>query len=278
MFCKVSEQGNVVEVTRLLRKNDSCPIERLNADEYVVISEGTGEIHEVEHGTSRVSDVKSVRRTFRKLRALINNNCTEPANLRWITLTYKENMTSTRRLYDDFRKFMQRFRYRYGDCEYIVVAEPQERGAWHMHLIAIFPGKAPYIPKQELYECWSFGFVNCKAVKSVDNIGAYLSAYVTNLEVDDGEQFDVEAEVDGKQKKYVKGARVYLYPAGMQIYRHSRGVKAPDERWVTESELEGIIGGLRQTFKREYEYQDESGFRQVVVKEFYNRLRVPGKQ
>lgn len=283
MRIKVSLQGNVVEVSRLLRMNSDCPIVKLSADEYVVKSEGTGEVHEVVHGESRASSEKSIRRTFQKLRALINTNCTEPRNLRWITLTYAENMTDSARLYEDFRRFWMRFKYReWGKgAEYIVCAEPQGRGAWHMHLLAIYEKKAPYIPNAELRECWRHGFVKVEAVKNVDNIGAYLSAYVTNIEVTtDPDNFDnadlVHKESDGTEKRFIKGARMRLYPNGMRIFRHSRGLKMPEERWVTEEEVREITSGMAKTYEAEYEFLGEDGFYQKVEKVFYNRARKPG--
>lgn len=101
--------------------------------------------------------------------------------------------------------------------------------------------------------------MNVKAVKSVDNIGVYLSAYVTDTEVtDESSEYDVEAEVDGRRKRYVKGARMNLYPAGMWIYRHSRKVSKPVEQWVSCEERKEALVGATLTYRREYE--DEDGF------------------
>lgn len=281
MHIKVSEQGNVIEISRLEHRNLECPILKLSADEYVIASEGTGEIHEIEHGTSRADAAKTVRQSFRNLRAIINTNAQEPKKMRWITLTYAENMTDTTRLYEDFRRFWQRFKRRkWGKgAEYITVAEPQGRGAWHLHLLVLYPNRkrAPFIPNAELRECWRFGFVDVKAVKNVDNIGAYLSAYVTNIDVtndpDNRDYADlVEVMSDGTEKRYIKGARLNLYPAGMNIYRCSRGIKKPVERWVSEPEAIEIIADATKTFERTYGFETD-GFCQTVIKEFYNKAR-----
>ena len=77
----------------------------------------------------------------------------------WGTFTYKENMTDPKRLYNDLRKFNMRFqrwlrKNKLPMCEYIAVAEVQERGAWHLHIIFIFNKKAPYIKNSILARLW----------------------------------------------------------------------------------------------------------------------------
>ena len=64
------------------------------------------------------------------MRDIINTNVVNTNNGLWVTLTYKENMQDTKKLYDDYRKFNMRFqRYLKNNnlpkCEYIVCAEPQ---------------------------------------------------------------------------------------------------------------------------------------------------------
>ena len=43
-----------------------------------------------------------------RLRDLLNTNIADPSHCRWVTLTYKENMTDPKRLYTDFDKFNKR--------------------------------------------------------------------------------------------------------------------------------------------------------------------------
>lgn len=277
LFTKVSEQGNIIEVTTMLRKNGEAHIVKLNADEYVRLDDG--EILEFQHSESRADLKQSLYRTFRTIRALVNANCTEPEKVRWITLTYAENMQDRERLYKDFKKFIQRFRWRWGSCEYIVVAEPQARGAWHMHALVFFPEKAPYIPNAELRECWGHGFVNVKSVKDVDNVGAYLSAYLGDIEVSMSSKDGVVKKFpDGTKKKFKKGGRLHLYPPGMNIYRCSRGVKRPKEYWAEAEQKEALTRSLEPTYANRYEFINEQGFHQIVQKEYYNRLRDRAKE
>jgi hypothetical protein len=66
---------------------------------------------------------------------------------------------------------------------------------------------------------WGHGGVNIKRLDSSDNIGAYLSAYLSNLPTDSKTE---------TEKSYIKGARLHLYPPGMNFYRCSRGIKKPE--------------------------------------------------
>lgn len=188
---KVSECGNVIELQYMKHRSMDCPIVNLPKNdggkrEYVV--KHTGEIKECTIHDTRADSYKSLHRTFKRLRELINCNVTSVENVRWITLTYAENMTDTERLYKDFEKFNKRFQYYcdkqgFGKAEYIVVCEPQGRGAWHMHLMYFFDGVAPFISNDKLSDLWGHGFVKITALKDCDNVGAYLTAYLGDLEI-----------------------------------------------------------------------------------------------
>ncbi|MGW7157742.1 rolling circle replication-associated protein, partial [Streptomyces sp. NPDC054887] len=56
-------------------------------------------------------------------------------------MTYKKNMTDTKKLYSDFQNFIDRLRYKYkkeSSIDYLSVVEPQGRGAWHCHVLMRF--------------------------------------------------------------------------------------------------------------------------------------------
>lgn len=274
---KVSKQGNVIEVTHLTGCNRECRVKKLDGERYVNL--GTGEIgyYEKREGQKRTDNVQELRKSFAKMRALINANCTDAKKLRWVTLTYSENMQDLERLYKDFKSFMKRVRRRWGACEYIAVPEPQRRGAWHMHLILIYPVRAPYMPNAELREVWGHGFVRVQSLVDVDNVGAYLSAYLGDLEAEDGEGCDeVKSTKDGKSKRIIKGGRLGLYPAGMNVYRCSRGVKRPEEYWVETKEQRDELMEIDLTYKpyvRTYTAELENGMKVEIEKRYYNVKR-----
>lgn len=239
--------GNVVEFVSMNRAPTEIPVKKLSSTEYLDLR--TGEIIEYDKSTDKSDCYQSVRRTLKHIRQVLNANCDDESKLVWVTLTYAENMMDPVRLYRDFRTFWKRL-IRYFEKqkifipEYINVVEPQGRGAWHSHVMLIFPEKAPYIDNNSVIaKLWGHGFTKTKAVHGVDNIGAYFSAYLADMPLDDVKRLQeqgvfVRGEVLAKSvedeetgisvdKKFVKGARLALYPAGMNILRTSRGIKKP---------------------------------------------------
>lgn len=94
---------------------------------------------------------------------------------KFYTLTYRENQTDVGVANRDWDRFMKRMRRRYGNFVWAMVTEFQERGAVHFHWL----GKLPYIPVSEIEKLWGHGFVKVNRVEHVDNLGAYLSKYMT---------------------------------------------------------------------------------------------------
>lgn len=146
--------GNIKEICYQNIVNRNIYIKKINENEYVYLP--TGEIITCKHIKNRSESLFQVSQSLKRLRDYINTNVQEPLNCRWITLTYAENMTDTKRLYKDFEKFMKKLRYNFKsyNLEYIVACEPQGRGAWHCHLILIFDKKAPYIPNKTIESLW----------------------------------------------------------------------------------------------------------------------------
>mgnify|MGYP001607877015 CR=1 FL=1 len=253
---KFTDMGNVKEIMYIEKVNLSgFPVKKINKNEYVWLE--TGEIGEYAHSKNRSENRDSLRQTFKKIRGIINTNFNGSGNELIFTITYKLNMTDTKRLYNDFRKFIKRLRYRYPNIDYISVVEPQERGAWHCHVLLKFNDlKKIYIPNKDIEELWGNGFVKVKAIKNnVDNMGAYLSAYLGDIEIHEsnakelmksgvsGQAFEVkEVVIDGKSKMFIKGGRLYLYPVGMNIFRKSKGIREPVIIKAPYDKVKKIIG------------------------------------
>lgn len=284
---KCTEMGNIVEVQYMSRRNKGQTIKMLpGGDEFVVCS--TGEVKEVQHGVSRNDNKKGLYKTFARARALINTNVTDVSKVRWCTLTYAENMTDTTRLYQDFEKFNKRFQYyckkhSFGRPEYIVMMEPQGRGAWHAHLLYIWQDRqAPFIPNDVFASLWGHGFVKIKRLDNVDNVGAYLTAYLGDMELSECDISGivygkvVEIEEDGKKvkKNIIKGARLDLYPSNFNMIRYSRGCKQPTVEMIKQREVNKKVLGATRTFQSAVQLSDaEHDFQSVIIKEQYNKLR-----
>lgn len=288
-YVKVTRMGNVTEVMYMERVNHKATIQKLDKTHFLVIS--TGEIIEVQENESRALSKNSLYQTFRRLRGIINANVIDPNYARWITLTYAENMTDTVKLYKDFEKFIKRMRtYCEKNCiepfEYIVAMEPQNRGAWHCHLLMIWKSKAPYIPSNDLWQIWSpqgftqnRDFVKIKKLDDIDNIGAYLTAYLGDMEVTEALQNNSNnklgqckiVETEKEKKAYIKGARLSLYPSGFNLYRTSRGIKQPTEFYMSYSEFKKESAGTL-TFKTAIAISDDD-YNNTICKEYYNSKR-----
>lgn len=234
---------------------------------------------EYKHTENRAQSSHYVRQSLRQGRDTINANVTAEnvQKTRWVTLTYAENMTDPKRLKRDFDEFNRRLHKRYGSYEYITAAEPQGRGAWHLHVILIFPEHAPFLLPEEVSEAWRQGFVKIKKVESCDNVGAYLSAYLGDLEVDEdchgSEVKEVTAQIGSSEKKrVVKGARLALYPPGMHIFRYSKGIKKATRSVLPYCKAKEKAGGGSPTYSSAFQLQGD-GFSTTLVKEHYNTQR-----
>jgi len=282
--------GNVIEVQYMSKRNTKQTIQMLSGgDKFVVCS--SGEIKDIEHHESRKDNKKGLYKTFANARAIINSNVTDVSKVRWCTLTYAENMTDSKRLYQDFQAFNQRFQYfcikkGWSKPEYIVMMEPQGRGAWHAHLLYIWQDqKAPFISNQDFKEMWGFGFVRIKKLDDVDNVGAYLTAYLGDMEVGEVGVKNVEGKIlkvveiensDGKKvkKSIIKGARLDLYPVGFNMMRCSRGVKRPIVEMLSQEKAEKKVLEATKTFQSAIKLIDiEKDFESIIIKEQYNKIR-----
>lgn len=272
----VTRMNHVIEVQHMVKENRRATIKKLNGEEYLILD--TGEIREYEKIENRSQSINSLRQTFKRLRYLINNNFSGEPNELHITITYHENVTDSKRLYDDVRKFIKRLRYRYRDksrIEYINVVEPQGRGAWHCHILAKFIDMdRAFIWNDDLAKIWGHGSItNVSDLKDIDNIGAYLSAYLSNVEI----PLDVEVDagpdvkvVNGK--RYLKGGRLHMYPAGMNIYRTSKGIKPPERIRMKYKDIKKIVGSAKPHYSKVYDIKSDD-FENTISYIQYNLKR-----
>ena len=282
---RVTKMNHLVEVQHMEFMNRTNHIKKLDKERYVNLK--TGEVGEFNQSEDRSGSYNSLRQTFKKLRYLINNNYTGAGNELHITLTYKENMRDTKRLYSDFDKFMKRFRYKYskqyGSIDYMTVVEPQERGAWHHHLLVRFNDKVGdkiFIPNDEVAGIWGHGFTKIHSLSGVDNIGAYLSAYLADVEVTPenihgavaGKKEIKVVEIDGKEKKFIKGGRLHLYPSGMNLYRKSRGIEMPERQEMKYEDIKKVVGSAEPNYTKQIVVEQDD-FTNTITYEQYNMKR-----
>ena len=280
---KMTQMNHITHIQYMEKRNDRVNIKKLDKDRYVHLA--TGEIKEFNHIETRKDSYNSLKQTFGKVSDLINNNFKGQPNEFHVTLTYKDNVTDTKRLYSDFKRFMTRLKRKYQDkstIDYMSVVEPQERGAWHCHVLLRFNDVPKlFVSNNLIRELWGQGkIVSTKSLKNIDNIGVYLTAYLSDVELNENtaktvvsEQRDViEKEVNGEKKRFIKGGRLHMYPPGMNLYRKSKGIVFPESEMMTYENAKKIVGSAQPHYSAGYHVEDDS-FTNTIIHEQYNSRR-----
>jgi len=105
---------------------------------------------------------------------------------RFFTATFADNIKDMDFANNEFKKFIKRIKYHYGDFKYLAVVEFQKRGAIHYHMLSDFG----YIEQTDLEKIWGNGFVWIRDLltankgKTVDNMGAYIVKYMNKNIID----------------------------------------------------------------------------------------------
>ena len=281
----VKKMGNIIELCHCEKRKTVASIKRIDKNHYLNIN--TGEVLTCSHIKNRANSKAQVSQSLKRLRDYINTNVIDVSKCKWITLTYKENMKDTTKLYKDFKKFIMRFKYKYKTFkfEYIVAMEPQERGAWHCHCIFIFNNKAPFIPNEIIAKIWSHGFTKTTKLDDIDNIGAYLTAYLGNIEYNEeihGSEnkynikniIEFDERNNKKEKKYIKGGRLILYPPKFNLYRISRGIKKPIKKYMQYSVVKEKAGLFKPTYCKSIKLTSTDNlYTNQITYEYYNIKR-----
>lgn len=233
--------GNVTELRAMDRSyNNLRHIKRINQNEYYDIR--TGEVKEYQH--KEQNRPRNMNRSFERLRQLINTNFTGEINERHITLTYAERMTDFDKASMDFKRFWEKLHYHYPDLEFIRIIEPQQTGSWHIHaLLKSKNFRNLSIPLEQLETLWGHGFVRKTTTLGCDNVGAYFTALLKNLDVFEDDTKDVT------DKQYiVKNARLRFYPPNKRFYGYSKGIVQPTRFKTTYKEALKFVNEKNLTY------------------------------
>lgn len=133
-----------------------------------------------EEGKETVSDrrIRTLHRSKKQVLRYANAN-SSTLN-KFLTLTFRDNVQDVDTANREFDKFIRRLN-RYlrkedrGPLRYICVVEFQQRGAVHYHLLC----NLAFMRKKKLEDIWGQGFVDIKRIDRVDNIGAYMTKYMS---------------------------------------------------------------------------------------------------
>lgn len=169
-FLKVIATGNVIEIYEYEKEPLRCD----DRKELKPESELPDWIKDMVNNNktkeeySRSNSIRTRNMIRRLCLANFNNHS------KFVTLTFAENVIDLDQANREFKKFIQRMRYSYGDFKYIAVIEFQKRGAIHYHMIS----DLPYIPNKKLGLIWRNGYVKINDIEHVDNVGAYMCKYM----------------------------------------------------------------------------------------------------
>ena len=167
---------------------------------------------------------RSIKRSKRKIFELVNTNYVKNKSS-FLTLTFADNITDYYVAFDCWKRYKQRLEYHFNrKLQYCGVVEFQTKNysttgrcAIHFHIVLF---DVPYLKHNVLYDIWNMtvsngGSVNIKQIKHVDNVGAYITSYMTE---------DIKERDEIFSDKF-KGKKRYFY---------SRGLKKPS---VTKLDL-----------------------------------------
>lgn len=213
MSYKVIVSGDVFEVYEYEREPKIPEFDRDQDDYDPFDFENTKLLPKDRSDDRRVQTVRDSRNLTRRL-ALMNFGSGD----KFITLTFKENVTDIIFADEEFKKFIKRFKYKFNldKLKYIAVREFQKRGAIHYHMLCDWDFDFTCEEQIRDYErllgekIWSHGFVDIKQMNHVDNVGAYLIKYMTK----------------NVAKCFFKGRKIYLCSQGLERPYTYRGNEA----------------------------------------------------
>ena len=258
--------GNIIDLKQTERPPKKIEVQWIDADSYVDLR--TGEIKQAKRSESRGDAMSAVnlRRTFAKMRGLINANYFGDNNELLITLTYKENMQDVKRLAHDLDVFNKRIKRALGEVKYLTAVEPQARGAWHAHiLVKQLTSHYTYWPHEEVSRLWEHGtIIDVQRLRNCDNVGAYLSAYLTDTPADEPDYPD---PLNGLRdtgtcppKRVIKGGRLQMYPRGMRIFRASQNLDRPTIKKIRpySAKYWALVSGSQITYHSTLELSESN--------------------
>lgn len=163
---------------------------------------------------------QDVRKMKVKLRRLINANAFQyPEKDKFITLTFKGKEPTRQQVTDCFHKFKIRLKRKFPnvDYKYIAVIERGTQGTERLHMHVIF-FNLPFIKRNEFQEIWKYGRVDMRAIDTFYDLANYVVKYVEKT-LEDG--------------SYI--------PKGKRFYFPSRGLKKPNELFLSDGDIDDFM-------------------------------------
>ena len=153
-----------------------------------------------------------LQRAKKNLRRLINANVGQYGKeytAKFVTLTFKDNITDIKQANYEFKKFIKRLNYycfgtKKTNLKYTCVIEFQKRGSIHYHIIIY---NMPYVKANDISNVWGNGFIKINKIDDVNNVGAYVSEYLGQSEK--GQGHDLEDDRLQGKKSYFSSRGIF---------------------------------------------------------------------
>lgn len=237
--------------------------------------------------TKRTDNISTLKKSFKRNRDIINCNFTGDNNELFLTLTYRDRKRGKdiKAVNADFDRFIKRIKRKTHvntvNLVWFSALEPQADGTWHLHCLLKWQDrKRIFIANTMLTTLWGCGFTKTTAIDNVTNIGAYLTAYLTNVVVDSTEENEMKDSTTwtvNHEHMIEKGGRLGYYHSFTHVGRHSRNCKHPQTSYMNADQLNQMVAveGWQCTGAKSYDLliprmnQDDFGI--SVKQKYYHR-------
>jgi len=195
----------------------------------------------------------ALRRTRMTIMRLVNSN---PDFITFLTLTFDENKFENKKDITEFEKcnylfmtFIQRLKYNFLGIKYLAVPEFQGDYYFRTNIKKEFGGAIHYhlllnqmVDTKKIEKVWRHGFVKINKIKSINNVGLYVSKYLSK------ESFN---------RKYF----------GKKKFFYSRNLNRPQE--FKGQECEEMLMGYSPPLEKVYEKESSNKYRGEVTVNIY---------
>lgn len=228
----VTKFHNKIELTILDRQPQKFKTRRISNDK--IFNFGTGEVLHLTSPLNRENSTDSLKKTFKKLDALVLNNFSGNKNELFVTLGYDGEYVSPKTLSHDLKLFWRKVRRKYPNLEYLVILEYTASGLLHIH--AFFKDvtqKALWIDRDWLCSAWGQNNVYIQPIKGlrgVERLGKYVNIFQNPKKRD----------------------RVKFYQPNCRIFRHSKGIVYPPTEKMTYADAKKLVEGMKLQNKERF--------------------------
>ncbi|MFD4179479.1 hypothetical protein, partial [Streptomyces griseus] len=78
--------------------------------------------------------------------------------------------------------------------------------------------------------------------------------------------------VEGREKKFLKGGRLHMYPSGMNMYRKSKGIVKPEREEMKFGDIKKVVGSAKPHYEKSYHVENDN-FENTISFLQYNTKR-----